>query len=285
MHKVFIWILFLLGTTTIVALAVTGGDYYLESLQLRPFRPEHLTLKPSGTVGHALGIVGTILIVGGIASYSTRKRAQALWNLGKLSTWLEIHIFMCVTGAALILFHTTFKVGGIAAITFWTMSSVVASGVIGRFLYVLIPRSGRGNEMTSREIDEEFDRQRAIFNETELGRTLIGTIDRTFADIRRPNTLRETLRVFFKLQLLKYSLRKTVSESLSHSAVDRHKARSMMKLAVSRAVLIQKSILLLEVEKLFYYWHVIHLPFTGIMFVTLIVHVGVALWFGYTWIF
>jgi hypothetical protein len=43
--------------------------------------------------------------------------------------------------------------------------------------------------------------------------------------------------------------------------------------------------LLLQIEKLFYYWHAIHLPFTAIMFVTLALHVGVAIWLGYTWIF
>ena len=37
--------------------------------------------------------------------------------------------------------------------------------------------------------------------------------------------------------------------------------------------------------KAFSYWHVLHIPLALVMLVTLIVHVGVAIAFGYTWIF
>ena len=39
------------------------------------------------------------------------------------------------------------------------------------------------------------------------------------------------------------------------------------------------------VEKLFYYWHAIHLPFTAMRFITLVVHIGVSLWLVYRWMF
>ncbi|MBI3405443.1 MAG: hypothetical protein HY046_08300, partial [Acidobacteria bacterium] len=56
------------------------------------------------------------------------------------------------------------------------------------------------------------------------------------------------------------------------------------RIITSRVTLIQRSLVLLQVEKLFFYWHAIHLPFTAIMFVTLAAHIGVALWLGYRWI-
>jgi Trk K+ transport system NAD-binding subunit len=42
---------------------------------------------------------------------------------------------------------------------------------------------------------------------------------------------------------------------------------------------------LLTMQKLFRYWHVAHLPFAIIMLIIMIIHVGITLAFGYTWIF
>jgi hypothetical protein len=38
-------------------------------------------------------------------------------------------------------------------------------------------------------------------------------------------------------------------------------------------------------KQIFHYWHVVHLPFSVIMFVILLIHVAVTVAFGYTWIF
>ena len=38
-------------------------------------------------------------------------------------------------------------------------------------------------------------------------------------------------------------------------------------------------------QKLFNYWHVIHLPFAIIMLVIMLIHVGVTIAFGYKWVF
>jgi hypothetical protein len=38
-------------------------------------------------------------------------------------------------------------------------------------------------------------------------------------------------------------------------------------------------------QRLFGYWHVLHIPLAIVMLITFIVHVGVAIAFGYTWIF
>ena len=51
-------------------------------------------------------------------------------------------------------------------------------------------------------------------------------------------------------------------------------------------MLLQQRILVLNrVQRLFHYWHVFHKPFAILMYVIMFVHVGVAVWLGYTWIF
>jgi len=284
-HKVFILFLFIVGLTAAVSVAVSGWTYYNTPLKLRAHLPEHKQWKPSGDIGHGLGIAGSSMVIIGIGMYSARKRIRALWNLGKLSTWLEVHMFLCLLGPVLVVYHTAFKAGGIAAISLWSMLSVMASGIIGRFLYVLIPRNVRGAELTTRQIDEEFDRQRAIFAQIEGGAQLLAFIDKSFASMKRPATLGETVRAYMHLSSLKRSVSHRLKSMLSGAHITRVQAHQVVRMAHARANLIQRSLLLLQVEKLFYYWHVIHLPFSGIMFVTLTVHVGIALWLGYTWVF
>jgi cytochrome b561 len=41
----------------------------------------------------------------------------------------------------MVLYHTTFKFGGIISIGFWSLAVVVISGIIGRYLYIQVSKS------------------------------------------------------------------------------------------------------------------------------------------------
>ena len=274
-----------MGSLAVVSLAARGWNYYLTPLAERPFREDYGTMKPSGNYSHGLGIVGSLMIIIGVTTYSTRKRVRRLWNIGRLSLWLEFHIFLCLLGPILVVYHTTFKAGGIASITLWTMLSVVASGVIGRFLYVQIPRNMKGAELTEQEIAGELDRLAAALLASPLGLSLIRMIDKEFENIAKPTTLSETFSLLAHLERIKFTTRNKIREMISRSRVSGELADQLRSAATARASLVQKSLILNQVERLFYYWHVIHFPFSIIMFVTLAAHVAVVIALGYTWMF
>ncbi len=284
-HKVFIVFLLSVGILAAASVGIHGFDYYVTPRVERPFRADYGEMKPSGYFSHGLGIVGASMITVGVAIYSSRKRIRALWKLGKLSSWLEFHIFLCLLGPVLVIYHTTFKAGGIAAISLWTMLSVAASGIVGRFLYVLIPRNVKGGELSSHQINEEFDKLGAVLRESEIGMKLLQGVDKHFAAIRRPETFGQTVKTYFSLMKSRRQVRRALRKHLAGSGLSPAAARSLYKAASARASLIQRSVVLLQAEKLFFYWHAIHLPFSIMMFVTLAVHISVALWLGYHWIF
>ncbi len=284
-HRVFIVFLLTIGFLAAVSIGIHGFDYYITPRAERAFRPDYAEMKPSGTFSHGLGIIGATMVTVGVAVYSSRKRIRALWSLGNLSSWLEFHIFLCLLGPVLVIYHTTFKAGGIAAISLWTMLSVAASGIVGRFLYVMIPRNIKGAELTSQQINEEFDRIEKILSESEIGTKLLRGIDKHFASFRRPETFTEAVKVYFALSNSKRQVRRTVRHLLSKSDVPHVVARKLYKASSARASLIQRSIILAQAGKLFFYWHAIHLPFSVMMFITLAVHISVAIWLGYRWIF
>src|SRR6056297_820896 len=135
-----------------------GLDYYLLPLGERPYTDAHDLFKPTGLVCNRLAIAGTLMLTFGVASYSTRKR----W--GKLRHWLSFHIFLCTLGPFLILLHTSFKVGGIVSIAFWSMVFVVSSGLVGRYVYVRIPKTLNGRFRSMQEIAE---RQQELLDELQ----------------------------------------------------------------------------------------------------------------------
>ena len=90
--------------------------------------------------------------------YAARKRWRPLARLGPTSKWLEVHIFFGIVGPVLVTLHTSFKFNGLVAVGYWLMMTVWASGFVGRYLYVRIPKSIRGVEMTRHEIEAEIAR-------------------------------------------------------------------------------------------------------------------------------
>jgi len=93
-HRIFISFFVAIIFITLIALLDKGMSYYGTSLEERFYHPDHPELKPSGIIGHGLGIIGTLLILIGVSSYMARKRYRFLSNSGLLKHWLEFHIFI-----------------------------------------------------------------------------------------------------------------------------------------------------------------------------------------------
>ncbi len=151
-HGIFLGSLVMIVFITLIMLIFNGISYYNTSLDERVYHAAHSLLKPSGITGHGIGIAGSLCMIIGMASYMARKRYRFLSRMGSLKYWLEFHIFLCTMGPILVLFHTAFKFGGIVAISFWSMVAVFISGIIGRFIYIQIPHSIEGRELSLAEI-------------------------------------------------------------------------------------------------------------------------------------
>jgi len=241
----------------LVLLGYFGFSFYNIPIEERYFHSDYAMLKPSGLLGHGLGIIGTLLIVIGVFSYMARKRFHIFSRVGVLKYWLEFHIFLCSLGPVLILYHTSFKFGGIVSVSFWSLVAVVASGIIGRFIYLQIPRSIEGRELSWLEVQ----------------------------DMR--NELNDELKTKFNIDISEIKTGRSseiVSElrALQLSVSDFKKVKQLI---VRQRSLTQRMARLDMMQNIFKYWHVAHLPFALIMLIVMVIHVAVVLTFGYKWIF
>jgi hypothetical protein len=286
-HQVFFWFLFFIASVTIVAIALRNFDFYTLSFAERPFHERYEDLKPSGFESHGYGIVGSCMITFGVIMYSSRKRIRVLRNVGSIKYYLEFHIFLCLLGPALVLYHTTFKFGGLVAVSFWSMTAVALSGIVGRYLYVQIPKGIQGNELSVKDLEEESAKfYRELSDDYGLDPVDIRKIDSLASPKQTKSVSISSLVTFFILNDLTRRARlKKIILHLHGKSVDANTVKKIISIANDRIKLLRRIHFLEQVKNLFHYWHVIHLPFSIIMFVILFIHIGVAITFGYTWVF
>lgn len=270
------------ASLAVVVLIFTGGlDFYRTPLLERAHHPGYWRWKAGGTYGHALGVVGSSMMVL-MLLYSVRKRVGALRRLGPLSRWLDVHIYLGVFGPLLVVLHSSFKVQGLVALSFWSMVVVASSGVLGRYLYLQIPRTRAGDELALAELEKQdrelTERLRASFGLTDehLRRldAVVSVEARTGLVGGLARMLTDPLRVQSGLREFARGCRSVPAPVFAEfEQVVRQKA-----LARRRIVLWDRA------HELFHYWHVLHKPFAIVMYVFMILHVAVALATGYGWV-
>ncbi|NJD22569.1 MAG: hypothetical protein FIA82_07865 [Melioribacter sp.] len=287
LHRIFIIILIVIGIATFFFFGSYGYNYYTTSNEERFFNGLHKLLKPSGLIGHGLGIIGSLMMIIGVSAYMIRKRVRKFVRIGFLKHWLEMHIFLCSVGPILVLYHTAFKFGGIVAVSFWSMIAVVISGVIGRFIYIQIPRTIQGQEYSLDELKSlDKDYSHRLKDEFGLDDNLITKLEFfNKIQIHKRTNFISIGWLIFKDYFVNKKLLSVYKRELISKKIGTNKVKAIIKLCNAKLVLSRRISLLHSVHTIFKYWHIIHLPFAIIMLIIMLVHVTVAITFGYTWIF
>ncbi len=284
-HRVFIGTMAAIVFSSLIFLIYRGISYYDLTLDERVYHSDHKLLKPSGILGHGFGMIGSLFMIIGVGSYMVRKRYRFMSRTGLVKHWLEFHIFLCTLGPMLVLFHTAFKFGGLVAISFWSMVAVFLSGIIGRFIYIQIPRSIEGRELTLNEVRGMRTDVAGVVSEN------YSLDEQTFSLLN--DSIRKKDYKYRKNPFIRYIIRYAEDSRSIHSVKRVLKKKKLPAAETGKIVALVKDdirlsrkIEMLEtMQNLFRYWHVVHLPFAFVMLIIMIIHVGVTILFGYRWIF
>jgi len=227
--------------------------------------------------GHSLGILGFIMMLMTEILYSRRKRSRsARW--GKMSSWLQFHIFTGLVGPYMVLLHSSWKFNGLAGIVTLLTLVVVASGFIGRYIYTAIPRTADGVEVES----DDLERQTRV-TETELQGLLAGSpaleevVAARFGDLLDGSArsgggwgpFREWARRW-RWWRLKRELGPDMRGPLSQ----------LERLAARQRLLRRQVASLVIARRMLALWHVIHIPFGLALFTAAFIHIGAAMYFA-----
>jgi hypothetical protein len=275
-RRIVLGTLYAVALSAIAYFAWEGSSYYSTPLIERPRHEGYWTLKPGGSMGHTFGVAGASLMTV-MLLYSVRKRVKVFRALGKLRDWLDFHIFCGVIGPLLVILHSSFKVQGLVALSFWSMIAVALSGVLGRYLYLQIPRTRAGDQLSLAEVEGLHGEITRRLRE-ELGEEPLAELESIAAGGLSPKI--PLVPLLFRLPVEGMRLRWRL-----WGFRRRYRGSSdLIRTARQKALLQRRLILWNRLQELFHHWHVIHKPFAIVMYVFLVVHVTVAILTGYGWV-
>jgi hypothetical protein len=292
-HRLRVFLAWMLALAFVLVIAGYGMSYYTLSASERPFSPKHQILRPSGTIGVKLGMVGVLMFFL-IYLYPLRKKWGWLGRMGNSRHWLDFHIVLGTAAPVIIAFHASFKFGNIAGMAFYSMLMVTLSGFVGRYLYAHIPRGLSAAELSMKEIQEkeealrkELAEQKATFgfavdalaelpSAAQVAKTpLIASLLSMFVlDIKRP----------FKTSMLRLNqagFGPWVFSGFGLFSTRDKKLERAILLAQKQSSLSQSIAFLSRTQRIFQLWHVIHRPFSYAFAILAVLHISIALFMGY----
>lgn len=270
---------------TLLLLNIVGAPYYRLSQAERVRSPLHAFLRPSGAVGQSAGILALAIFLF-LWLYPLRKKYKWLAFTGSIARWLDIHILAAIGLPLLIAMHASWRFDGVVGLGYYAMLVVCGSGVVGRYLYVRIPRSQSGVASSREEVAIErrtliteiaattgldpFDVEKSL---TVSGADASSGILRTLLHLVSDDVTRWRL-----TRQLRRRLRSVKKTSLDKKKIDRVVALASREIALS-----QQLRMLDATKRIFGYWHVLHRPFAVTAFVAVVIHVAVVVAVGATW--
>ena len=160
-------------------------------------------------------------------------------------------------GPLFVILHTSFKLNGNVAISFWSMISVALSGILGRYIYLQIPRNISGHEVNLKdlestnenilvEIESNYSVDRAFVSKIET--MIVGKLDPDKSELAiLVSFLLADLFRFFRVKKIRKILRRSTGLSKKQIAI----LLGMMK---KKAIIHRRLILWNKIHQLFHYW-------------------------------
>jgi hypothetical protein len=164
---------------------------------------------------------------------------------------------------------------------YWLMMTVWSSGFVGRYLYVRIPKTIRGVELSYAQVQDGVARLQQQIDTALLPSAVRAELDAFDRAITPPNgSVPGALDLFFGELRVRARLM-VLRRHLRAAGVDITAISTLVNLAAERATLARRLAHLQRTRHLFELWHVFHRPLVYGLFAIVVLHVGIALYLGY----
>lgn len=278
-----------IASLSMFAVFLYGLDYYFSTAKQRALSPKDALLKPSGTIGLTLGILGFFLFLI-VFLYPVRLRWAWLARQGSSRHWLDFHIMLGLVTPLIISFHSSFKFRGIAGMAYWMMILVAFSGLVGRYIYAQIPRTLNSTEITLKDGHQQIAELASRI--ASLGVLLTEDIDRLFhlPDLRQAEemSLASALWTMLAFDLAfpfrMWRIRRKILWRCSLMRFGRSPnvpIKWTISLVRDQVVLCKRVFFLAKSQQMLRLWHIIHRPFSYAFALLALLHVVLMVVFGY----
>ena len=231
----------------------------------------------SDLFGHSIGIVGFVLMLLTETLYTLRKRSRsARW--GRMSTWLQFHIFTGLVGPYMVLLHTSWKYNGLAGMVMLLTIIIVASGFLGRYIYTSVPRNADGIEIEANDLEQQIR-----LTDGEL-QTWSASRPELYTDLSKrlmPAPSKGETRLVFGRAFEEWNARlRWWRESSRMDKEGRKQAKQLNELLKRERNLRRQLASIVMTRRLLGLWHAIHIPLGMVLFTAAIIHVIAAIYYA-----
>lgn len=267
------------GLLVLAFLAFHGRAYYgLAPLQ-RLRSPLHRTLRPAGLFGHGVGIAATAFMLSNFL-YAARKHWKRLERTGGIRDWLDFHVFVGFMSPLVIAFHAAFQSNNLLATgTATALAIVVATGIVGRYIYGIVPSTG-GHEVELEVLAGRFERLRDRVRPLVAGARDRAPLERLLAGataaVREGSLVVLLLRLPLRALRLRWSLARARGLFADASRFKRFR-ESLLRLDRLRFQIAFYG----SLRRLLSGWRVFHASLAIFLVLAIAAHIGVSLYLGY----
>lgn len=236
--------------------------------------------EPAGghPFGHALGIIGTLLMVMTEVLYSLRKRTALLSWAGPVRYWLSFHIFTGIVGPFLVLMHTGLAFRGLAGLSVFLMLIVVGSGFIGRYLYTALPRTLTGVTASRGEIGSAILAVQTALSQFEAQKP--AQIRQLVARLSQRAGQRNPLLTIYGRSFYRWRYRRQIKRALRRLEQLEESQRKQLEQLLTRKRELERQTEMLETaRRLLRMWHIFHVPIGLTLFFSAVIHIAATLYF------
>ena len=237
-------------------------------------------LSAENGAGYILGIVGGSLMLL-VILYPLSKRTNLLKRLLPMRYWFGIHMLFGIIGPVMILFHSNFHIGSMnSTIALISMLLVAGSGLIGRYIYTRVHHGLYGKRMSLEELQHELETKhtellRIYKLDTHLNNRLTRMETRVLQNYTGvAKSLLHVISLAIDTRLLKYRIMRLLKSSIRN-----HTSLAVPDITITREFIERYTAALRKIavfrvyERLFSFWHILHLPLFIMMIITAVIHI------------
>jgi len=242
--------------------------------------------KPGSSLGYNLGLTGGLMMLV-LLLYPLRKRVAFMRNWLPVRHWFRAHMYLGVMGPVVILLHSRLSFGSInGTVAFTCMAAVFTSGLVGRFIYTKIHHGLYGRNKTLEEVkkvlglSEENMRSRFHFAPEVQKRLEVFEADSLGAERGLAKTWRFMTQPF-RARWAYWKASRELTHALSRLALIQDWDRGTLNRRVRRGKHYIRSFIhavrdvtgFSAYERIFSYWHLLHVPLLFLLMITGVIHV------------
>ncbi len=243
-------------------------------------------ITPKEGFGYYIGIVGASLMLS-LLLYPARKHMKLLQAWGTVSGWFLWHMMLGIIGPALIVVHSGFAMtsrnGTVAMLS---MLLVVASGIVGRYVYSRLHVGLYGRRAEVQELIKDIEKSEAsLAIGSELPIEVLAQL-RSLAHSTLAMTKHLSGSLAFRMargerRALKRKLHTEIESSVAGAALKSLASPSAIRQELDKThedldvffMTVEQIGSVRFYERIFHAWHLFHLPLFLLLILTAVLHI------------